>query len=368
MWYFTGVGLAFFLIVLLLSKRPRNVADNVLTWWLFVMMSHLALVTFFRINVYPELLGIELPFPLLHGPLLYLYTVALTRGKLSIKDVAIHLAVPAAFYAYLIPSFLFRPTAEKIFVYEHQGIGYETFIMVRDIAIPMSGVLYVTLATLALRKHRQTIVTEFSSLEKVNLLWLQYLIVWIALIWVLVFIGNDDLIYGATVIFIFFIGFLGMRQGGIFTSTDSSTKMPEAVTETIETDSAKITKAKYRKSGLSEDTAILLHSQLVTLMETDKVFRDSELSLANLAERLDVPANYLSQVINEKEGKNFYDYINSLRVQEFIQLSQHPESRKLTLFAVAQSCGFNSKSSFNRYFKKATGLSPSEYVQVPQSK
>jgi YesN/AraC family two-component response regulator len=99
-------------------------------------------------------------------------------------------------------------------------------------------------------------------------------------------------------------------------------------------------------------------------MNTEKVFRESELSLADLARRLNTQPNYLSQVINEREGKNFYDYINSLRVEEFMHLVASPDSRKYTLLGLAQECGFNSKSSFNRYFKKVTGKSPSEFMQA----
>ena len=97
-------------------------------------------------------------------------------------------------------------------------------------------------------------------------------------------------------------------------------------------------------------------------MHDQKLYCNSELSLAELASRLNTQPNHLSQVINEREGKNFYDYINSLRIEEFKQLSAGADSRKYTLLALAQQCGFNSKSSFNRYFKKVTGQSPSEFI------
>ena len=73
--------------------------------------------------------------------------------------------------------------------------------------------------------------------------------------------------------------------------------------------------------------------------------------------------NYLSQVINEVEGINFYDYVNRLRVEEFKRLLSLPENQRFTLLALAYDCGFNSKSAFNRCFKKTTGLSPSEYAK-----
>ena len=83
----------------------------------------------------------------------------------------------------------------------------------------------------------------------------------------------------------------------------------------------------------------------------------------DLARRLNTHPNYLSQVINEKEGKNLYDYVNTLRIEEFIKLVSQPHNQNLTLLSLAYECGFNSKSSFNRYFKKTTGQSPSEYLK-----
>jgi len=99
------------------------------------------------------------------------------------------------------------------------------------------------------------------------------------------------------------------------------------------------------------------------LVEKEKIFTESEITLTQLAARLNIHPNYLSQVINEKEETNFYDYINPLRIQEFKRLAALPENKKYTLLSLAFECGFNSKSSFNRYFKKVAGVSPSEYMR-----
>ena len=97
-------------------------------------------------------------------------------------------------------------------------------------------------------------------------------------------------------------------------------------------------------------------------MQQEKFYTEPELTLAALAEKLNIHPNYLSQVINEKEGKSFYDYINTLRVEEFIRLILIPENSKFTMLSLASDCVFNSKSSFNKNFKKVTGQSPSEYL------
>ncbi|MGL5892326.1 MAG: helix-turn-helix domain-containing protein, partial [Bacteroidia bacterium] len=61
--------------------------------------------------------------------------------------------------------------------------------------------------------------------------------------------------------------------------------------------------------------------------------------------------------------KNFFDYINELRTTEFKRMAVLEKNRKYTLLSLALECGFNSKTSFNRNFKKATGLSPSDYLK-----
>ena len=97
-------------------------------------------------------------------------------------------------------------------------------------------------------------------------------------------------------------------------------------------------------------------------MLKDKLFKDPELNLGQLAGNLNVHSNVLSQVINSFENKSFYDYINGLRIEEFKTLVADPVNRQYTLLSLAYECGFNSKTAFNRNFKKVTALSPSEYL------
>ena len=80
-----------------------------------------------------------------------------------------------------------------------------------------------------------------------------------------------------------------------------------------------------------------------------------------VAHELDVHPNTLSQVINSVEQKNFYDFINSLRIEEFKERVAKPENQKYTLLSLALECGFNSKSAFYNAFKKFTNSTPSEF-------
>ena len=136
-----------------------------------------------------------------------------------------------------------------------------------------------------------------------------------------------------------------MEEVEIFNNFEEETKVPE-----------------YRKSGLKAEEASELHQQLLRLMQTEKPYLEPKLSLAQLAERLGVLPNHLSQIINQYEEKNFYDFVNSYRVEEFIDLAKKDTDKSFNLLGLAFEAGFNSKSSFNQVFKKFKGKTPSEFL------
>jgi AraC-like DNA-binding protein len=88
------------------------------------------------------------------------------------------------------------------------------------------------------------------------------------------------------------------------------------------------------------------------------------LSLADLARRMRTNPVVLSQVINMGVGKNFNDFVNHYRVEEFKQQAKKPTNAHLSLLGIALDCGFNSKATFNRAFRKFTGTSPGEFLAV----
>lgn len=392
MLYLAGIAITFFLAILLAGKKNKSRADRILMIWLCTIALHLVQYYLFitgKLYEYPVLLGVHIPFPLLHGPLLYLYTSALTRQQPKNPVAWIMHFIPAIIlYLALVP-FFNLPAAERIMVYRNQGAGYETLMQIALYAIIISGIGYVTASLLLLRRYRKSIKEEFSTIEKINLAWLRYLIYGTAVIWTAVLVGNDEWVFGTVVLFVFFLGYFGIRQAGIFALTgpqhvasphlpaaelpklpntkiyQGSSPTPENISAQGETRSTE-PKIKYEKSGLGEEQAGRIYKDLVGCMENQKPFSDSELTLATLAKTLDVHPNHLSQVINTYEGKNFYDYINFHRVEEFKRLAPRPDNINYTLLSLAYECGFNSKTSFNRNFKKVTGVSPSEYLSQQQ--
>ena len=374
MIYLAGVSITFFLTVLLAGKRNKTHADIILAFWLFFIGFHLFQYYLFitkQIFLYPSLLGTGLPLPLLHGPFLFLYISALTQSTQKNKiPGALHFVPAVIFYLLLMP-YLFSSSQHKISVFQNEGAGYEWYMAPLVIAISLSGVSYVIASLLLLRKYKRRIVNEFSNTEKISLNWLRYLIYSIAVIWIFVLAGNDQMVFVSAVLFVSFLGYFGIKQLGIFTNTTSGVKQnnsalpadEEKKTPDITDELSIYIKPKYERSGLTDEQAIAIYSSLMESMTSEKVFTDPELTLGILAGKLNVHPNHLSQVINSYEQKNFYDFINFHRIEEFKRIVAITENRNYTLVSMAYDCGFNSKASFNRNFKKVTGLAPSEFLK-----
>lgn len=358
LFFVAGIGIALFIELLLISKRNKSNADRILTIWMFFILLHqLFNYLFFTGDVFrtPFLLGIEAPLPLLQGVFLFLYAGFLTIQLPERRwMLALHFLPVAAMYLYLI-NFFILPAEEKIRIYRSMGAGYEIYNTVRSYATAFSGIFYVTWTALLLRKHQRRIREQFSDLEKISLEWLRFLTIGMGIIWFLVIAaGNDRIVFMGIVLFVFLIGFFGIRQSDIFAHNEAA---PEGADDREQ-------KKKYPKSGLTEDASRKLHQSLLELMASESLYRKSDLSISDLSTKLGVHPNYLSQIINEQEGKNFYDFVNTYRVEEFKRAIALPKNQQHTLLSVAFDCGFNSKSSFNRYFKKSTGKTPSEFYSA----
>jgi AraC-like DNA-binding protein len=368
MIFIAGMTIAVFFEFLLLGKKNKSESDKILAMWMFVITVHLFMFYLSytgELYNYPFLLGVSLPFPLLHGVFLYLYVGSVTNQLPARRNILyLHFLPAGTMYLYLI-TFFILPAEQKIWVYKNQGAGYELFNTLRTFAIGVSGIAYITWSILLLRKHRRRILDQFSYQDKIDLQWLRILTWGMGGIWLLVFFQTETVLFTGVAVFVFLIGFFGIRQIRIFDTNHATSPEPEKLPRSTEPENIPVSeeqgKAKYAKSGLSKEQSEKLYGELMRLMKEEAIYKKNDLSADDLATRLKAHPNYVSQVINEKEGKNFYDFVNHYRVEEFKRLLSIPKNRNLTLLSLALDCGFNSKSSFNRYFKKSTGQTPSEY-------
>lgn len=103
--------------------------------------------------------------------------------------------------------------------------------------------------------------------------------------------------------------------------------------------------------------------RIETLIQKESLFIDPALTLSGVAKKLDTNVSIISKTINQGFKMNFNDFINKYRIEEIKKAFDKGEHKKTTLLGIAFDCGFNSKATFNRAFKKNTGFSPKEYLE-----
>ena len=142
-------------------------------------------------------------------------------------------------------------------------------------------------------------------------------------------------------------------------STDISTENTVESSAIIETKNEEF----KNKNILSEEDLNTWKNKLLKVFDTEKPYLNPELTLSDLADKLKTNTSILSQVINTGFDKNFNDFVNEYRVETFKQKMKTPQYQHYTMLAVAFDCGFNSKTTFNRAFKKLTNSMPSEFLK-----
>lgn len=367
MLYVFGLSVALFLLVLILLKKDKSRSDFILLAWIGVIVVHLIL--FFlhyrgTINRYPHLLGLSLPLPVLHGVLLYWYTIELiNRRRLRIGTALMHLT-PFLLLAILAIPFYRLSASEKIEVFRNQGMGFEWYIAIHNFVLLASGFGFSLAAILQIRRHRWRILDRLSNVDKKMLRWLEFLAAGLAVIWLLSAFFNDTVIFGAVSLFVLLMGFFGINQYPVFYSPSTHSEVPPAEGAS---ENRQEKEAKYSRSRLEGDFAAGMMANLENVMNTQKPFMKPDLTLGDLAELIAVSPNDLSQVINTLGGKTFYHYINTYRIREFLRRAPLPENRKFTYLGLAYQCGFTSKTTFNKYFKLETGNTPSAHLARTQN-
>lgn len=371
--FIIGTGMAFFFEILLLQKRNKSLSDIILAVWMFVIGFHLfsayGMVEGWHFQA-PVLIMIFAPFPLLHGPFLWLYVLSLTRESRKLRSWD---------YLHFIPFFLgllvFLPLMQMpnaaFLEYINQleaGAPQPWTFALLGFGVQASGLIYAFFSYLRLQAHQKRIKERFSFNEEVSLQWLRYLIIAIGVIYLIVIVSiileeqldllshmmSEYIIYTTVTVFVFFFGYYGIRQERIFVEKE---RLPSSQAGFNNTSGAE----RYSRSGLKAEQVDDYYRQLLDVMEKEQPYLESKLTLQQLAEALELSPNHLSQVINEKAGQNFYQFVNSYRIKVFKEKLKDPSNQHLTLLALAMDCGFNSKSSFNHIFKKFTGMTPSQY-------
>lgn len=118
---------------------------------------------------------------------------------------------------------------------------------------------------------------------------------------------------------------------------------------------------KYRTSGLNSTLIADYKQRIVNYMTQVKGYTNSDLSLTKMSQDLEIPKQYISQILNTELNTTFQDFVNGYRVDAFINYLQNDQYAHFALMGIASEVGFKSKSSFYAIFKKIKGLTPAEY-------
>lgn len=334
----------------------------------------------------------------LFAPLAYLYVKSITNTEYKWNNKEWVHFLPAAIY-FLVHFFVWaHPVLEKqrimdlLFKYkwgELQGYG-NAFVFS----------LYLYKIIRHYRAYLQWLPTEYSNIEKLKLNWIRNFIILLCIYYV-VFLGFSiagliqwyDYDIGfwqyfmlATIIYYTSAAGYGyvqkyrvafdmgkvMQQAKASTMSQDdqgnskpeeaellkaiATKLPEPLT--VENTDESISALPTNNEFAALKQIILAH------LQKNKPYLDPELSLGQLAHQVEKPPYIVTQVIKTTMGKNFNDLINGYRVDAVIEKLKNGEQKNQTLLGIAYDCGFNSKATFNRAFKKVQNISPKEFIET----
>ena len=354
-----------FVGLFLITHKKGNHRNNIIFGILFVLiawnMGDLTLQMNGVVLKWKFLHLIDNAFFLLYGPLIYIYAngVMFRDFKLSRVNL-LHLLPYLLLTVSLISlSNLTHVTAEEMI---ENDLPWQFYLV--SALIYAHFFIYLGLTFISLWKYRQIIKNKYSRVDQINLNWLSFSLNTFALLTVVSLIHNfialtkNRTVFMVTLflllVFVFYfvnrVILKALRQPEIFAGIDQN-----------ETN-------KYKGSNLTEGQSEDIKKQLLALLGSEKPYLDPEVSLADLSEKLSVSSKHLSQVINQSFDKNFFDFINSYRIQEVQHILQKSRDDKLTVLEVMFEAGFNSKSSFNTAFKKETGQTPTEFRRMIKQK
>lgn len=348
---FQGAVLAF-LIIFRRPNKKTNLFFGLLVFLFSLSLLHLILEE--SISGFNAKFPFPMEFSLSYGPLAYLHILYIKDPKriFSKKDLL-----------HFLPSLLLDGlffTAIFLYIRTHMDWAYENIALIQGVALVIAffGAMQLSIYTYFIYRESteaKRMLREFEKIKK----WLNCLIIsWSFLIGFLVLavpIGlffiedvdnNSAFLYKPLGILlslcIYLLGYLYLLKYG---------QLVESYTERVSKFSFSAEELEGRKN------------QLLHALKAKKLYGDSALTLAKLANHLNWPINSLSNVINESLQTNFNDLINYHRVEAFKERACERESQKYSIVGLGQEVGFRSKASFYRAFKKETGITPSQFIK-----
>jgi AraC-like DNA-binding protein len=365
LFHFAGISLGLLLSLLLWTgTRGNRIANR----WLAAHVLCLALLSVGdlledsrRVLDWPALAHVTDGVIFLVGPCLWMYVRRLTLHVTpGFTRWTIH-ALPALLcFVLLTPFYLLPPDAKRQIVAAELADARPEL----DVALLIAAFQMLAYWLAALRvlfRFTRDLRENFSSIERRTFGWLRNMLIVTLGMWLLWLLGISlntawapwlDVI--AVPAGLYLMAFLGMRQPSLFAGRLAFAPLDEPAV-------ASPPAPRYARSGLDRARIPELLAQLETLMQNEKPWLESDLTLGELAARAGIPVHHVSQLLNEEKKVSFFDFINARRVQEVQRCLADPAYARQTIMEVALASGFNSKAAFNAAFKQHTGMTPSAF-------
>ncbi|MCK9211410.1 MAG: hypothetical protein M0P61_11290, partial [Ignavibacteriaceae bacterium] len=327
------------LSLLLFFKKENRHANRVLSVAILILSLDILCIYLSQMQIYekyPSLFGFNVGYPFIYGPIFYIYTLLVTRREGEFKPrLLLHFIPFVVVYLYVSPFYLLSYDEKLLKINEYMTrVQWDMEII--SIFKPIHGILYTWLSLKIISGFSEKLKISFSNIDKKKLDWLKFLIMSTMIVWVVVAIviltglilGSHDIFYD--VIIYFFVSVL------IYAIGYGALNHAEALNQTeLEIDAMQNQgKDKYEKSNLKDEDINRLKDELLTIMRTKKLYLKNDLTLGNLADELGITNHNLSEVISKAFNKNFYDLINTYRVEEFKELVKNPDYSHYSLLAV----------------------------------
>lgn len=363
-----------FMGALLVRTHVNQPANRILAILLFIISFHLVLVGFDNRDffmAFPHLSRISWIIGSLYWPLIFLFVQHITGTPFRSKWKNLLLFIPFAVLLIIMLPYYLQSTESKRALLTHFEKASEADFGWLNEVVSLLHIVFQGLCLAYYLSVEKKLKDEYSAIDAVRVTWLkQFLVITflVTLLAVVSFFARDlrwPLVSKAYsfhfigIVFIFYwLSYKALTHPVLF----GLHPMPTIPATSPAQAPLPGTEEKYSRSSLEEDRSMRIFEAVRQLLEDEKLYRKNDLTLTDLATRMNMPRHHVSQAINSQYAGNFFDLINELRVKEFKLMALDPSKKHLSLLGIARDAGFNSKASFYAIFKKKTGMTPAEYI------
>jgi len=359
-FYLFASLIGFFIFILLLLKRQKDrVATFLIGAFVFINAVFIFQIFLFLTNLKfksPHVLYLSSITIYLYGPLIYFYFKRITLDYKFKKWDLIHFLPTVVILMVFIPVFLL-PTQEKLNIMLDVGsFDRRPYLLFTVSTKIISLIVYGYLLLRLYIKSKEKIQLFTPALQS----WLRSMIIFVE------FYVVSYLVYGILIMqvhphynFLFHIQVAAIATMVLYIGYNSYLR-PNMFEKAQNVRG--LVRNKYKKSSLTPSFSKELKEKLIYLLETEKVYKKSNINLDYLAEKLDTTRHNTSQVINENFNLSFFELINTYRIEETLEILKNDTEKSMNIIEVAYEVGFNNKVSFNKSFKKHLSQTPSQYI------